>query len=60
MTLSQTGDGIDTSSKQPSSGVNGNHKGYGVDDVITPSDPREEVLNIHEMDSKETETAIKT
>jgi len=33
-------DGLDTSSKQPSSEANGNYRGYVVDDVISPSDPR--------------------
>ena len=33
-------DGLDTSSKQPSSEANGNHRGYVVDDVIFPLDPR--------------------
>ena len=30
-------DGLDTSSKQPSSEANGNYRGYVVDDVISPN-----------------------
>ena len=32
--------GLDTSYKEQSSEANGNYRGYVVDDVISPSDPR--------------------
>lgn len=45
-------DGLDTSSKQPSNEANGNYRGYVVDDVLSPSDPRQEVPDTLEIDSK--------
>lgn len=45
-------DGLDATSNQPSTEANGSYRGCVVDDVLSPSGPRQEVSDTHEIDSK--------